>query len=160
MSMRSSLLRRKKGFTLIELLIVVAIIAIISAIGVPRLLNALYQAKDKKTMSSLRNIAIAIGIYRIDTEHVPQTTDIHELISVLRGYKGSEGEVIQIAPRDAWGHEIYYQWTSYDEYTLKSYGRDGGEGPIATKESFNPNADTIIISGIFVASHEGTTVVY
>lgn len=158
--MRGSLLRRKKGFTLIELLIVVGIIAIISAIGVPRLLKALYQAKDKKTMSSLRNLAIAIGIYRIDTEYVPQTADIQELVDALRGYKGDDGEIIQISPRDAWGHEFYYQWVSDDEYTLKSYGRDGGAGPIATKESFNPNADTVIISGVFIASHEGTTVVY
>lgn len=158
--MRTNLLRRKKGLTLIELLIVVAIIAIISAIGVPRLLKALYQAKDKKTMSSLRNMAIAIGIYRIDTEYVPQTADVEELVSTLKNYREGKGEIIQLSTRDSWGHHFYYQWVSQDEYTLKSYGRDGGDGPIATKANFDPDADTIVISGVFIASHEGTTVVY
>jgi general secretion pathway protein G len=146
-----------KGFTLIELLIVVGIIAIISAIAVPKMLKALDQSKDKKVMSEMRNLAIAIGIYRIDHEMVPDTKDIVSLIDILKATPGNEKLVVN--ERDAWGHQFYYYPASYDQYTLKSFGKDGGPGRPASTEGFNANADIIIITGIFAASHEGVTAV-
>lgn len=50
---------RQKGFTLIELLIVVAIIGIIAAILIPNLLDALQKAKQKRTLSDVRNTGTA-----------------------------------------------------------------------------------------------------
>lgn len=155
MKRRIRLLQR--GFTLIELLVVVAIIAIISAIAVPKILKALYQSKDKRVMADMRNIAVAIGIYSIEEEMVPQTDNIHDLIAALQDTRGEE--VLPFNSRDAWGHTFYYRSMTFDQYTLKSFGRDGGEGTSANTEYFDPNADTVIISGVFRASHQGATAV-
>jgi len=157
--MKAKSLRAERGFTLVELLAVVAIIAIISGIAIPRLLRAFYQAKDKKVISVMRNFAIAIGIYCIDNEIVPNASDISELVSILRDYQSKGGESLQISERDIWGHEFYYERVSYEEYTLKSFGRDGAAGNTATDEYFDPDADLVLINGIFVASHEGTTTI-
>ena len=49
----------EQGFSLIELLIVVGIIGIIAAIGVPMMLNAMDRAKQRRTMGDMHSIVIA-----------------------------------------------------------------------------------------------------
>ena len=63
-SLKSTLLRRlaKKGkkangFTLIELMVVVAIVGILSGVGLPQLLKAQDKAKDSVTLATLTNAA-------------------------------------------------------------------------------------------------------
>ena len=52
-------MRRAKGFSLIELLVVVAIILIISAIGVPSFLNSRMAANESSAVSSVRTLNTA-----------------------------------------------------------------------------------------------------
>lgn len=49
--------RKKNGFTLIELMVVVAIVGVLTAVGLPQLTKAQDKAKDSATSASLTNAA-------------------------------------------------------------------------------------------------------
>jgi general secretion pathway protein G len=67
--------KRERGFTLIELIVVMMIIAILTAIAVPRFTAAIQNAREAALKEDLHVMRDAIDAYTMDKGKAPQSLD-------------------------------------------------------------------------------------
>lgn len=75
------MLRNQKGFTLMELMIVIVIIGVLAAIGVPAYTNYVEKAKAATCDANRRSLSTANGLYY--AENGRYTGDINNLDAYL-----------------------------------------------------------------------------
>lgn len=130
----------RRGFTFIEIMVAIAIIAILSAIIVPRVINRVDDAAVAKARADVQSLVTALNLYKLDNYNYPSTD---QGLDALRAKPAGQPEAanwkaggyVDQLPKDPWGNAYQYlapgQHGPIDVFTLGRDGRPGGEGPDA-----------------------------
>ena len=158
----SHILRGERGFTFIEIMVVVAILAILAALVVPRIMGRTDDAKRTAAKVQIRNIEGALQLYKLDNGVYPTTEQglksLVEKPSVgVIPKKWKLGGYLPKLPEDPWGNPYKYlsptQSTGLSpgqssslkgEYEVISLGTDGevgGQGINADITNWNLDKD-------------------
>jgi general secretion pathway protein G len=130
-------MKRQTGFTLIEILVVVAILGILAAIVVPRVMDRPDEAKRVAARADIAAIVQSLKLYRLDNGIYPATDQgLAALVQkpttnpVPGNWK--QGGYLERLPKDPWGGEYQYLYPGVKgEIDVFSLGADrarGGEG--------------------------------
>lgn len=127
----------------------VFIIGIIAAVAIPNLLNAIDRGKQKRTMSDMRAIGVAIGSYAVDHNTYPVVTSIEELRPLV------EPKYIESVPlTDAWNNPLRIE-SEAEGYWIVSPAKDGGIQECNGGPTTSLEADICFANGEFVQWPEG-----
>lgn len=124
--------RAEAGYTLIELLVVLAILGLLVAIAVPRVVGYLEGSKVKTAEIQLAQIDAALDLYRLDLGDFPsEEQGLKALIERPDGTRVWNGPYLNRADGiiDPWGRPYRYERAADARaYLLMSFGADGKEG--------------------------------
>ncbi len=125
--------KNKKGFTLAELLIVVAILAVLTAIAVPLFVGALDNAKEATRDANVRAVrgAAAVAILEADVPSTPATADAKDPKGVY--YPKSDGAM----------EKPSYTWAFPDKWKVVAVLTTSGEVTSITLTPDTEQADVV-----------------
>jgi general secretion pathway protein G len=125
------------GFTLIEIMVVVAILGILAALVVPKIMGRPDEARIVAAKQDIAAIKQALNLYRLDNVRYPATEQgLHALVErptsgpIPGNWKA--GGYIERLPNDPWGAPYQYLNPGLrgeiDVFSLGADGAAGGEG--------------------------------
>ena len=126
--------RRIRAFTLIEVMVVIAILAVLAALIVPKVMSRPDEARVVAARQDIASLLQALKLYRLDNLRYP-TTEQGLAALVTRPTLApappnwKPGGYLERLPRDPWGHP--YQYLSpglHGEVDVFSFGADGAPG--------------------------------
>ncbi len=98
--------QRRNGFTLLEVLIVLAIIGVIAAMAIPRLLGQQKAANKKITRSAIVSLEQAAKLYAVDNNGEPPTS----IEMMLEKQEDGSPALLDKIPVDAWSQPLNYEY--------------------------------------------------
>ncbi|HEY4358628.1 MAG TPA: prepilin-type N-terminal cleavage/methylation domain-containing protein [Acidobacteriaceae bacterium] len=105
----------ERGFTLVELLIVMAVIALLASLAIPRYLQSLQRAREAVLKEDLHVLRQAIDSYTVDKEKAPQSLD--DLV---------QGGYLKVVPVDPMTNRSDTWMTGQSENMTTIYETQGG----------------------------------
>lgn len=132
----------KKGFTLIELLIVMAIMGILSAIGIGNFQTARIKARDVARKSDLQSISKSLEAYVNDHRTYPLSDIDGQIIcdSTTQNacawgevFSDEKGTIYSAKlPQDSAGFDYYYTSSDGSSYDIYAYLENSNDPAITT----------------------------
>jgi general secretion pathway protein G len=126
--------RRQRGFTLIEVMVVIAILGILAALIVPKIMSRPDEARRVAAKQDIATVMQALKLYRLDNGRYPtQDQGLTALVKkpdtdpVPNNWK--DGGYLERLPNDPWGAPYQYLIPgAHDEIDVFSFGADGKPG--------------------------------
>jgi general secretion pathway protein G len=126
--------RASRGFTLVEVMVVVAILGILAALIVPKIIGRSDDARIVAARQDVATLVAALKLYRLDNQRYPTTdqglkalTEKPTIEPVPNNWK--TGGYLDKLPRDPWGNPYQYlQPGVHGELDVFSFGADGQPG--------------------------------
>ena len=134
---KSKMINNEAGFTLIEMMVVIAIIGVLAALVVPRIMGRPDEARITAAKQDIGTINQALKLYRLDIGRYPTTEQgLNALVArtsvepIPQNWKA--GGYLDALPNDPWGNPYQYANPGTKaEIDVYSYGADkkpGGTG--------------------------------
>jgi general secretion pathway protein G len=119
---------RRRGFTLLEVLLVLAILGVIAAMVVPRLIGQQEGAMINTTKIGITGLEDALKLYTVDHEgSYPET--LEELLAPEDREGNRLPALLPSIPMDAWGNPFSYRVEADQEVQTMMVARIWSWGP-------------------------------
>ncbi|MDQ7074753.1 MAG: type II secretion system major pseudopilin GspG [Gammaproteobacteria bacterium] len=124
---------QQAGFTLIEIMVVVAILAILASVVIPRIMSEPDKARVVKAKQDIRVLESSLELYKLDNFTYPSTDQGLEALVTRPNDANNwkEGGYVKKLPKDPWQREYQYispgEHGEIDVYSLGADGIPGGD---------------------------------
>ena len=122
---------RRAGFTLIEIMLVVVIIGLIAAVGLPKIMGNTEKARINTAKAQINMLSTGAMQYEMDVGSYPQSLDqlVNSTGPKWDGPYTNSGKI----PVDPWGNAYTYS-ADAKGFEIKSNGPPGGGKPISSRD--------------------------
>ena len=128
-----SIIKDESGFTLIEMMIVVAIIAILTAVAIPKFNESLALTNTTRVQADLQSLDTAIAMYRLQNGKLPNDlSDLDEYIDI---------DNIEAPSGDIYIDGVLANGSGDEEYTLTA-DKQNASFMVKTRGFFGINKTT------------------